>query len=260
MAAIYPAPTQAFLSPLKMTDELQGDVRLNTGSAILQKEPEHHSFGNYGLGGNGTIPRPHGIFQGHGRCPFSGWHPSAARLTSGICQPLWSLFSILSSLPEASSCLMIVQWFLSHTPLPVQQQTSPTFSTLPLKHAQYLDTVYHSAGSTQVAIPVLLLSESTSRNSVQQASSLFVHFGGKAFLEWTVPGQPLWLCTSTMALSLFPVQKHIPALGLLHLLFSLGVLPQMLTRPALLPPTYCSSVTASEGPSLKSRLPPPLSP
>lgn len=45
MVAIYPAPTQAFLSPLEMTDELQKDVRrLNTGSAILQKGPECRSF------------------------------------------------------------------------------------------------------------------------------------------------------------------------------------------------------------------------
>lgn len=185
-----------------MTDELQGDVRLNTGSAILQKGPECRSFGNHGLGGDGTILRPHSIFQGHGRCPFSGWHSSAPHLTSGICQPLWSLSSILSSLPEVSSCLMIVQWFLSHTPLPVQQQTSPTLSTLPLKHAQYLDSAHHSPGSTQVTVPVLLLSQSTSGNRVQQASSLFVHFGGKSFLEPRVPGQPLWPCTSTMALSL----------------------------------------------------------
>lgn len=147
--------------------------------------------------------------------------------------------NILSSLPEASSCLMIVQWFLSHTPLPVQQQTSPTLSTLPLKHAQYLDSAHHSPGSTQVMVPVLLLSQSTSGYRVQQASSLFVHFGGKAFLELRVPGQPLWPCTSTMALSLCSQCRStsLPWGFCLHLLFSLGVLPQMLTRPALLPPT-----------------------
>lgn len=128
--------------------------------------------------------------------------PQVSAYLSGRC------LNILSSLPEVSSCLTIFQWFLSHIPLPVQRQALPT---LPLKHAQYLDTAHHSAGSTQVTVPVLLPSQSTSRNRAQQASSLFVHFGGKAFLERTVPGQPLWFHYGLV--STFPKLKHIPAPG-----------------------------------------------
>lgn len=156
---------------------------------------------------------------------------------------------------------MTFQWFLSHTPLPVQWQTSPTLPfqwqtspILPLKHAQYLDPAHHSAGPTQSVAPSCCPHSLHLGTNATGFLSFCALWGSQVFLERTVPGQPLWLCILHYGLvSTFPMWKHTPslpcpALGLLRLLFSQGVLPQILLASSI-----CSSVTASEGPSFKEQ-------